>query len=74
MEVQGYRSPRVRNCWTIQAKECYNRGCNCQGCNMQDFKFSSKNQKCRMKCTVIELVRTIGIPEDEECQKPMIID
>lgn len=45
--------------WTTTAIECYKRGCNCQGCLMKKL---IKSQKCKMKNTVIELVRILGAP------------
>lgn len=50
--------------WTPTALECYKRGCNCGGCFYSDF-FSATAQKCQMKATVLELVRTIGTPNVE---------
>ena len=55
--------------WTTTAIECYKRGCNCKGCFYKDFFSNSKygenepKQKCQMKATVLELVRTQGIPD-----------
>lgn len=60
--------------WTKQAKECYYRGCKCFGCSMGTFSFTSPTQKCMMKASVLELVRTIGIPKDKECQRLMVIE
>lgn len=60
--------------WTKQAKECYYRGCRCFGCSMGTFSFTSSTQKCMMKASVLELVRTIGIPKDKECQRLMVIE
>lgn len=45
--------------WTQAAKDCYERGCVCEGCFFNDF-FSG--YKCRMKASVIELVRLFGAP------------
>ena len=45
--------------WTLAAKECYERGCNCQGCYMRDLITSDI---CRMKGAVLELVRKYGKP------------
>lgn len=46
--------------WTQIAKECYNRGCVCRGCPM-----SKLETRCRMKGSVIELVRKLGAPQDK---------
>lgn len=44
--------------WTRDAINCYNRGCVCKGCILNDIM----QGRCRMKQSVIELVRLIGIP------------
>lgn len=49
--------------WTMSAKECYERYCRCNGCFMNDFfPRSSGLYKCQMKKSVLELVKTQGIP------------
>lgn len=59
--------------WTKIAEECYFRGCACRGCYYEEF-FLKSNQRCKMKATVLELVKVLGKPKgDEECQKQMII-
>ena len=55
------RAVAVRR-WTPTATDCYKRGCKCDGCFYRDF-FSGTTQKCQMKASVLELVRTIGTPE-----------
>lgn len=45
--------------WTPSAVECYQRGCICSNCPIQEF---IKSQKCQMKATVIELVKVLGKP------------
>ena len=57
------RAVAVRR-WTPTALECYKRGCNCEGCFYRDF-FSGSSQKCKMKASVLELVRVIGTPNVE---------
>lgn len=44
--------------WTDTAIECYQNGCRCSECLLYEVM----GDKCKMKQTVIELVRTIGIP------------
>lgn len=58
--------------WTRAAFECYQRGCKCKGCYYDGFFRNSrkenglgKNYKCRMKGTVIALVREFGIPDGD---------
>lgn len=53
--------------WTIGAKECYQCGCNCKGC------YYSFLDSCRMKCTVLGLVRVLGIPKELEKNTEEII-
>ena len=57
------RAVAVRR-WTPTAVECYKRGCVCDGCWYSAF-FSGKYQKCQMKASVLELVRTQGTPNVE---------
>ena len=45
--------------WTPTAIECYQRGCNCNGCGIQELI----SEKFQMKNTVIGLVKTLGKPE-----------
>ncbi len=49
--------------WTPTAVECYKLGCNCSKCNLNKLYFSDSIFKCKMKDTVIELVRRFGAPE-----------
>lgn len=57
------RAVSVRR-WTIDAINCYKRGCMCKGCFYDDFfKSDDSRQKCQMKAAVLELVRVVGVPE-----------
>lgn len=49
--------------WTTAAIECYQIGCTCSKCSLYRLFFVKRNIVCRMKETVIELVRQVGIPE-----------
>jgi len=51
--------------WTQSAIDCYKIGCRCSKCNLFKVFFSKRNYKCRMKEVVIELVRQVGVPEEE---------
>lgn len=51
--------------WTEGSIFCYKRGCNCNGCFVSDL---IESQKCRMKTSVIELVRKFGKPPENELQ------
>ena len=44
--------------WSVSAEECYMRGCICEGCKY--VKLTSDS--CRMKSSVLVLVRKYGIP------------
>ena len=48
--------------WTPAAKQCYLRGCVCKGCFYDNF-FTDSRDKCRMKSSVMELVRKFGAPQ-----------
>ena len=48
--------------WTPAAKKCYFRGCRCLGCSV----YNLIGKQCRMKQTVIELVRQLGAPNKDE--------
>ncbi|MEI8128002.1 MAG: hypothetical protein WCG95_00160 [bacterium] len=48
--------------WTQSAIECYQIGCICSNCSMNEII----GDRCRMKGAVIELVKTIGIPFEME--------
>lgn len=60
-------SETVSRNWTPSAIDCYKLGCVCSRCNLNKLYFADSIFRCRMKETVIELVRKIGAPaEDEE--------
>lgn len=50
--------------WTKEAKNCYMRGCICEGCPIYELYFKGTKQKCKMKLAVIETVRKFGITDD----------
>lgn len=52
--------------WTPTAIDCYSLGCSCSKCNLYKIYFIKSGIRCRMKDTVIELVRRLGIPKEEE--------
>lgn len=53
-----FNKTRYRS-WTSGAIECYQRGCVCEGCLTGQII----EQHCRMKTTVIELVKRLGPPK-----------
>lgn len=48
--------------WTDAARECYKRGCVCEGCIIKDIL----ETPCDMKRAVFELVRKFGAPKEHE--------
>ena len=48
--------------WTPTAIDCYSIGCICSKCNLYKIYFANTDYRCRMKDTVIELVRRLGMP------------
>ncbi len=59
-------SETVSKNWTPTAVDCYKLGCSCSRCNLYKIYFSGMDMRCRMKDTVIELVRRLGAPKEEE--------
>ena len=49
--------------WTPTAIDCYKLGCKCSDCNLYKLYFTDSIFKCKMKEVVIELVRTVGLPD-----------
>ncbi len=49
--------------WTQTAIECYRIGCMCSKCGLYKIYFENSEAECKMKATVIELVRRHGAPE-----------
>ena len=52
--------------WTPTAVECYQLGCRCSKCIINNVYFAESSFKCKMKETVIELVRKYGVPPEDE--------
>lgn len=50
--------------WTPATIECYERGCNCEGCKCKNIL--TKPYKCQAKASVLELVRKLGRPKGSE--------
>lgn len=64
----GYRynvscSETMSKKWTPTAVDCYKLGCVCSKCNLYKIYFKDMDCKCKMKDTVIELVRRLGAPQ-----------
>jgi len=58
-------SETISKNWTPTALDCYHSGCTCSKCNLYKIYFYNSNIKCKMKDTVIELVRKLGAPQKE---------
>ena len=52
--------------WTPTAIDCYRLNCSCSMCNLYKLYFKDSFFKCKMKETVVELVRQIGVPNDRK--------
>ena len=52
--------------WTPTAVDCYLLGCACSKCYLNKVYFIKSGVRCRMKETVIELVRRLGIPQESD--------
>ena len=48
--------------WTPSSIDCYKPCCRCSACNLHKAYFENSIFKCKMKETVIELVRKLGAP------------
>ena len=58
-------SETISKIWTPTAIDCYNIGCRCFRCNLYKIYFEKSVFKCKMKETVIELVRKFGVPKEQ---------
>lgn len=70
-EISTYKSnttcsDSVSKNWTPAAIDCYRLGCSCNKCNLNKIYFLNSRYKCKMKETVIELVRRLGAPKENE--------
>ena len=54
--------------WTQEAINCFNRGCVCSGCIIKNIM----QTQCKMKQTVIELVKRHGVPQTNKIKGPVI--
>lgn len=50
--------------WTRSAMECYIRGCNCNGCPINELYCKLNGWTCEMKAAVLATVQKLGITED----------
>ena len=57
-------SETISKSWTPTAIDCYFLGCSCSKCSLYKIYFINNGIRCRMKDTVIELVRRLGVPKD----------
>lgn len=56
--IEKDKSPKFQR-WTQSAVECYLIGCTCSKC----YLYPILKNKCKMKQSVIELVRQFGKPK-----------
>lgn len=61
-------SETLAQSWTPTAIDCYKLGCCCSKCNLYKLYFKTGVFKCKMKETVIELVRQIGAPLESSAE------
>ena len=67
--MRKYHRPYYSICvrrWTDAAKQCFLRGCVCRGANLTPRiceNYEVLGDTCKMKATVIELVRRYGVPK-----------
>lgn len=59
-------SETISKNWTPAAMDCYFIGCSCSRCNLYKIYFMNTDFHCKMKETVIELVRRYGAPRRDE--------
>ena len=59
IDGKNKNKPKVHR-WTKSAIDCYNSGCRCSECEYSKILASP----CKMKKTVLELVRIFGKPEN----------
>ena len=62
IDGKNKNKPKVHR-WTKSAIDCYNSGCRCSECEYSKILASP----CKMKKTVLELVRIFGKPENIKC-------
>ena len=59
--------------WTQQAIDCYLSGCNCSNCFIKKYFDKVTTEKyhphCRMKSTVIALVKHLGKPDLQDMNR-----
>lgn len=49
--------------WSALAIECLNRQFKCNGCRFEQF-FSEPRFQCKMKLSVLRIIKNIGYPDD----------
>lgn len=59
---------RIYSRWSVGAIECYNRHCRCDGCFLKKFL----KGRCRMKHSVIDLVKYLGLPKEAKKFNPIL--
>ena len=60
-----YVKKTIMGKWNFSARMCYNRKCECKGCEFENF-FSESFQKCQMHKAVKKIYNKYGQPPKEE--------
>ena len=55
----SYKTSAQPRYWTKIAIECFERNCICEDCY-----YSNLEEKCKLKNSVLALVRAYGVPKD----------
>lgn len=50
--------------WTFSAIKCYVSRFNCKECSVAEVL-----NKCRMKSTILKLIKQYGLPNKKECER-----
>lgn len=61
----GSTQDRTYRHWSTGAIECYERNCVCKGCPTFDLI----GKQCKMKQSVLSLIRNVGLPDTEKKQQ-----
>ena len=61
----GYFAPSMTKQWTKSAVECWQKCFKCEDCPVY---WQMTSQPCQMKAAVIELVKNVGLPNENNCR------
>lgn len=61
--------------WTKSAMDCYQRGCVCEGCFINEYFCKVSGWTCQMKAAVLASVAKFGIPAHlNRCKDELILE